>query len=72
LLVSLPVNEQISPALIAEGDVETIRNFYDASDLWQVVFCTAEAARLLSIAGLSKGEALWMADVLFRARRAVA
>jgi hypothetical protein len=71
LLVSLPVNERVSPALIAEGDVEAIRNFYDASDLWQVVFCTAEADRLLSIEGLCKGEALWMADVLLRERRAV-
>jgi len=71
LLVCLPDGEQVKPELIAEGNPDAIRDFYNGCALWRVVFLTAGADRLLAIEGLSKPEALWMADVLIRERRAV-
>jgi hypothetical protein len=71
LIVRLPEDEQVTPELIAEGNPDAIRDFYDACDRWQLAFLNAAGEQLLAIEKLSKPEALWMADVVLREQRAV-
>ena len=71
LLVCLPADEKVKPELIAEGNPDAIRDFYDACNLWQVAFLDANEEQLLAIENLSKPEAMWMANVLLREQRVV-
>jgi hypothetical protein len=71
LIVRLPEDEEVKPELIAEGNHDAIRDYYDACHLWQLAFLNAAGERIIAIEKLSKPEALWMADVLLREQRAV-
>ena len=71
LVVRLPEDEQVKPELIAEGNPDGIRDFYDGCDFWQLVFLNADGEQLLVIENLSKPEALWMADVILREQRTI-
>jgi hypothetical protein len=71
LVVCLPEDEKVSPVLIAAGNPETIREFYDACDLWQLAFLDSAGEALMSIDSLSKPEALWMVDVVLREQQAI-
>jgi hypothetical protein len=71
LVVRLPEDEKVSPVLIAAGNPDVIREFYDTYGLWQLVFLNAVGEKLMSIDELFKPEALWMADVVLREQRAI-
>ena len=71
LVVRLPEGEEVKPVLIAEGNHDAIRDYYDACHLWQLAFLNAAGETIIAIENLSKPEALWMADVLLREQRVV-
>ena len=71
LVVSLPDDEEVKPELIAEGDLNAIQTFYNDCELWQVVFLDTAGERCMAIEKLRKPEALWLADVILRERRAI-
>jgi hypothetical protein len=66
LVVRLPVDEKISPVLIAVGNPHVIRDYYNACERWQLAFLNVAGDQLMEINELSKSEALWMADVILR------
>jgi len=71
LVVRLPADEKIKPELIADGNPDVIREFYNACERWQLAFLNAAGEQLLAIENLSKPEALWMADVVLREQRTI-
>ena len=71
LAVCLPEGEEVKPELIAEGNHDAIREFYNACDSWQVAFFNAAGERLMAIENLHKPEAQWMADVCLREQRTI-
>jgi len=71
LVVRLPADEKIKPELIADGNPDAIREFYNGCERWQLAFLNAAGEPLLAIENLSKPEALWMADVVLREQRTI-
>ena len=71
LVVRLPDDEKVKSELIADGNPDAIRNFYNGCERWQLLFLNAAGEQLLAIENLSKPEALWMADVVLREQRTI-
>jgi hypothetical protein len=71
LVVRLPADEKIKPELIADGNPDAIREFYNTCERWQLAFLNAAGEQLLAIENLSKPEALWMADAVLREQRTI-
>lgn len=71
LLVCLPADERVKPELIAEGNPDAIREYYDESELWQIAFLNSAEEQMFAVKNLTKSEALWMADVLLREQRVI-
>ena len=79
LVVSVVRNENMEDVVPAirnekddkpDGDVD-LREFYEGSKYWQLAFLHISGEQLLAIDGLSKPEALWMADVILREQRTI-
>jgi len=71
LVVRLPADEKVKPELIADGNPDAIRDFYNGCERWQLAFLNAAGEQLLAIENVSKPEALWMADVVLREQRMI-
>jgi len=72
LVVRVPeAQRNLTKELELDCDPEKIRDYYDGEARWKVAFLDANGEPLMAIEGLSKPEALWMADVILREQRAI-